>query len=388
LATDFVLDWEKALGYRSDPFADRILLPAHRFIVDRVEEKERLNWFFIKDFFYGSILGENGVGKTMLLKWLEERLNKYRRIHCIYINAAVFKDQINIPQQILEPLLTLIEKYWTKPHQQSVNFDYIGFLKKKLGQKSVAILIDNAHNLTDRNMELIKALREDGLRIQVVIATTQADYEKSRLPEFGSDELNIALRRLTLDESIEMIQKRISAVGGSGVNPFQRENLSRIYDRADKNPRQFLHLCRDEAIRILIHRSETAIATIEADKAAAQTQSPQKKHHKPATLSIPEPQKGVDLNPPKQNKGFFRVKFDMNKDKPGIYPKSLNTPNDPLAPPRFDDKRNLYTNERYNQNLIDKLASAKPKRKQDTATDVSDIDRIIREISDTMKGKE
>jgi type II secretory pathway predicted ATPase ExeA len=374
LSSDFVLDWEKALGFRSDPFVDKILEPANQFLVNRVDEKERVNWFFIKGYFFGSVVGEHGVGKTMLLKWLEERLRKYAKVHCVYINAAVFREQINLLNQLITPLLSYYEKIWTKPHQRVVNFDYVAFLKRKLGSKSVALLIDNAHNLTDRNLEIIKGLHEEGLKIQIIVSTTQADFEKSRLGELGSDELNISLRRLTFEESKELIRKRIEASGGSGTEPFTEEILKSIYERADKNPRQFLHLCRDEAIRILIHKRELGKNLM--GKSPQEPKVKQKKKlekepkHEPKVES-----RQLPLEQDTRKKGLFSVKFDFGRKRDSAAMRS------DLVPPKIADKRPVIGNEKYNQELLNRLSGASPKKKANRDSS-ADVDKILKEISD------
>ena len=410
MAGDFVLDWEKALGFKSDPFADKVLEPASQFLVNRIDEKEKVNWFFIKGYFYGRIVGEHGVGKTTFLKWLEERLNRYNKIHCVYINAAVFREQINIPYQILSPLLTFYERHWSKPHQKVVNFDYVGFIKRKLGQRSVALLVDNAHNLTDRNLELLKSLREEGLKLQVIVATTQPEFEKSRLSELGSDELNITLRRLTFEESKELIRKRVAFFGGSGIEPFREETLRELYDKADKNPRQYLHLCRDEAIRILIRRQDKpderpARPAVQAQPQHHHLQPSQQKmrfgRKKPveqgeripqSARSTPEParkEQGQVPEMPKPDfrfrreepkakapkKKLFNIKFDFGSGKAAGNSKKV------AMPGHIYDQKQLYSNDKYRQDLIDKLASAGPKKSQEKES-VSDIDKMLRDLSD------
>jgi type II secretory pathway predicted ATPase ExeA len=419
---DFVLDWDRALGFKGDPFADKIMEPVSDFLVDRVEEKEKLNWFFIKSYFYGTIIGEHGVGKTMLLKWLEDRLRRYNRLHAVYINAAVFKEQINIPHQMLFPLLSVYEKMISKPHKKLMDFDYHSFLKKKLGQKSVVLLIDNAQNLTEKNLELIKSMREEGLRVQIIVTSTPSEFEKSRLQELGHDELHIILRRLTYDESKEMIMRRVKALGGSGIVPFNEENLTVLYERADKNPRQFLHLCRDEAIRLLIHRK---------DYLERQAMQPRREAKNikttPARPGIGARDMDIKIRKAERNeieeerqeekKKFINIKFDFGKKKtdsgrmperalertadktPDRMPETRQKaqPNAREEPARHDDRRAIY-NEKHKQELVDRLRSSSPRRnpvatpvsrekKQHHDEPLSEADRILRELSEEFEKK-
>ncbi|MBN1793222.1 ATP-binding protein [Candidatus Woesearchaeota archaeon] len=383
---DFVLDWEKALGFKGDPFADKIILPASRFLVNRDEEKEKVNWFFIKGYTFGRIVGEHGVGKTMLLKWLEERLNKYNRIHCVYINAAFFKEQINIPHQILLPLLSYYEQYVSKPHTKMINFDFMSFLKKKLGHKSVTLLVDNAHHLTDRNIELLKTLREDGLRLQIIVASNHGDYEKSRLAELGHDELNINLRRLTLEECKALIRRRVEAFGGKGVEPLNDEIITALYEKAEKNTRQFIFLCRDEAIRRLIHKTEMMMSQMVENRGVAQAKAAREQRKKLADenfepeMDAPEKMEVFDLEPKKKRK-FFNIKFDFSKEasEKGILPSrsELWRPSS-----KNDDKKAIF-NDDFKDNLLSKLSRPSPIKRASPGKkeDFAEIDRLLHEIT-------
>ncbi|MFH0870416.1 MAG: ATP-binding protein [archaeon] len=429
---DFVLEWDRALGFKSDPFADKIFTPINQFLVNRVEEKEKLNWFFIKGYFYGTILGEQGVGKTMLLKWLEDRLKKYNRIHAVYINAAVFKEQVNIPQQMLFPLLSVYEKMVSKPHTKPLSIEPITLIKKKLGSKSIALLIDNAQHLTEKNLELLKQLRNDGLRFQVLVTSAPNEYKKSRLGELGQDDLDITLRRLNFAEAKEMIAKRVQGFGGTGIAPFDDETLQALYDRADKNPREFLHLCRDEAIRILIHKKSLFDRqSMQSVSSQQQAQPTPAKGAKGLKLKIQGRKAAVsavaaapaarrfdgefDLGlrkatpqgigeapraPGPEKKKFFRIRFDMNEKKPANHnqpgqgsisdmPRSSAALREMNA--RHGDRQPVF-NDRQRQELVDQLSSTSPRRKKEQEDrdrrkkeGLSETDRILRDLADEFE---
>lgn len=387
--SDFVLEWDKALGFRGDPFTDKILGPINTFLVNRKDEKEKLNWFFIKNYSYGAIIGEAGVGKTILLKWLEDRLGKYNRIHSVYINAAVFKEQVNIMQKMIIPLLSFYERNFSKPHLKLSSSEFMSLLKKKLEHKSVALLVDNAHHLIEKNLELIKSLRREGLKLQVIITSTPKEYEKSRLAELGQDELGITLRRLTFEESKEMISKRIEAFGGRGTYPFSEEDLKEIFEKVDKNPKEFLKTCRDEAIKILIHKRE---ALERAHYAASHEAKPLKTSDKQIMASEDKmdikirkaDDEEIAEEKKEDKKKLIRIKFAFGKDADKKKKPALD------FTPKKDDKKAIYDDE-HKEALVNRLSSTSPRRKPKPESEkkeyLSESDKLLKELAEEFEVK-
>jgi len=384
IKSDFILEWDKALGFRGDPFADKVFAPINKFLVDRKEEKEKINWFFIKGYFYGAIVGEQGVGKTTMLRWLEDRLKKYNRIHAVYINAAVFKEQVNILHKMILPLLSFYEKVFSKPHTKLIGPDLLGFLKKKLGHKSVALLVDNAHHLTDKNLELVKSLRKEGLKLQVIVTSTPKEYEKSRLPEIGQDELGITLRRLTFDEVKEMIKRRVEAFGGKGIHPFSQDELKKMYDKADKNPRKFLRLSRDEAIKILIHKREVLERKAEEKKQAKPLKTRSgRRSVKDERMDIrirKATRRELNKDEKEEGKKLIRIRFALGKEE-----------EKPRKKPGLHEGRTVIHDEEHKQKLLNQLRSTSPRRKakeelgEEDKEAVSETDKLLRELAEEFE---
>jgi ABC-type cobalamin/Fe3+-siderophores transport system ATPase subunit len=73
----FVLDWQKKLGYKQDPFVAQPSKNVGDYIVGREKERENLNLFIIKQEKFGILHGPKGSGKTTLLLWLERQLKAH-----------------------------------------------------------------------------------------------------------------------------------------------------------------------------------------------------------------------------------------------------------------------------------------------------------------------
>lgn len=399
--SDFVLEWDKALGFKGDPFADKIFAPINKFLVNRKEEREKMNWFFIKNYYFGAMVGEPGVGKTTMLKWLEDRLTRYNRIHAVYLNAAVFKEQVNILHKMVIPLLSFYERKISKVHKKMLSADLLKLLKKKLGHKSAALLIDNAHHLTDKNLEMVKGFRKEGLKLQVVVTSTPKEYEKSRLREIGQDEMSITLRRLTFEESQDLIQRRVHAFGGRGIYPFTEAELKKLYEKADKNPRELLKICRDEAIKILIHKRELLDKKTSKERAEAKPLKTSAKREKIKEAKPKETSgKKMDVNVRKaskeeareeredDDKKVFRIRFALGKDddeprrKKQKHVKSVHQPG----------RRAIHDDE-HKQDLLNQMSSTSPRRKDEHAEGkpkkddegISETDKLLRELAEEFE---
>lgn len=294
--------------------------------------------------------------------------------------------------KMILPLLSFYEKTFTKPHAKLPGNELLGFLKKKLGHKSVALLIDNASHLTDKNLAMIKSLKKEKLRLQVVVASTPKEYEKSRLSEIGSDELNITLRRLAFDEAKEMIKCRVEAFGGKGIHPFTEEELKKVYDKADKNPRKFLKLCRDEAIKILIHKREL----LEKHASTPRPPQPLKKSPKKtkaggAKVDVKARKAGEkeakgEKKEEKERHRLIKIKFALGKSQEELARKK----HPPVHHAEKDERRAIH-DEEHKQELLNNLSSTSPRRKtraqepEDDKAHLSETDKLLKELAEEFE---
>ena len=90
----FILDWESELGYSENPFKIKILSPVTNYIAGYEKEKNRINLFIINNEKFGIISGQYGAGKTILLKWLYEQLQKYKeKVIVLFLNGKVLSQE-------------------------------------------------------------------------------------------------------------------------------------------------------------------------------------------------------------------------------------------------------------------------------------------------------
>lgn len=291
---DFTLDWYKELSWKSNPFDPMLLKPVEGLIAGREEERKKLNLFVINRHAFGSISGEKGVGKTMLLHWLRVQLVRHEdKVAPDYINAKTVQTARDLLRNILEPTLNLYEKtisklyfsmsaknlkpylmqklanrhqardrllnmydsIFSKPYTElnTENIVYAcAFLRSKLTKtKMLILLIDDVENLSEKNLDLLKKLYAAKVPLQLVVAGTPEGVLRVQkaLPEL-SDFLGIDLSSMNVAEVTMMIQKRISHVGGVGLFPFDDEIIAEMHQSAKGNPRLFLELSYDHSVKM------------------------------------------------------------------------------------------------------------------------------------------
>ena len=250
MKSQFVLEWEKALGWKNNPFQDKVFEPIEQFFAGYVKERQRMNLFIIENYKYGIVLGEDGTGKTALLRWMRGQLLKYpQKFSVLYLNSKNLS-MGDFIRSLVTPFLNPIELYITRPWKNLHIGNVVEFLKARAGSKSIVILLDEAHLLSKGDLLILKHLFDSSLKVQLIVAGTPEEMRKSIISTFAEDQLEITLHGLKYDEVKEMLSMRIEALGGNGIEPFDDANLSHIVAAHQNNPKRILGLCNDHAIKL------------------------------------------------------------------------------------------------------------------------------------------
>lgn len=241
---DFFLEWEKNLGWDSNPFETEITLPINKFISGREEEKKKLNIFFIQNKRYGLIKSNQGEGKSILLLWLKDELNKYNKYHVLYL-------------PIKELLYDSFLKEMLSPFPIQRNFGHS--LKKvfevyKKSSRNYVFLIDDIHELSKEYLNLLKDIYNSNKNIKI-IASIDSKKEK-KLNFLDEDNLNLKLKQMKFEEIREMIKKRIESVGGIDIEPFNNVRLKMIIKKSSNNPRSIISLCSKKSVELSLNHED------------------------------------------------------------------------------------------------------------------------------------
>lgn len=209
--------WYERYAWRENPFE---IKPMPELIYGFNEIRKDL-LEFIKSGDCCLIIGETGMGKTVLLKWLAEFA--LPGTVPIYLNTLGMNEErlkkINIDEMIRVKL-----SFWDR------------LLRRK---KMLIFLIDEAQSLPAWIGEAIKRNFDNKFIDAVVLASITDDLKNlkgSLLERIGNRK--IKLRPMTNDEAMGMVNKRIKH-----LNPFGPGSLEVIFRKANFSPRAILEIC-------------------------------------------------------------------------------------------------------------------------------------------------
>lgn len=235
-----ILDWKKKLGYKNDPFTQEIPKPAAKFLVGLDDIQEQFNLFLIKEYRFGTIKGDNGQGKTMFLRWVDESLQD-RKYRAEYIDA---KETKNLLEHLIGKTTSTLSRKFSKSKTPDEKYD---LLIGKFQKKRYVLLIDNAGSLSKADMDFLNDVI-DKTTAHIVLAD-----EKDRLKKLSydsADKLKAELPEYTHEQLTNMLERRIESVGGAGTFPFDEKTLKDLTKKCKGNPSMLLELAREKAIEL------------------------------------------------------------------------------------------------------------------------------------------
>jgi len=194
--------WYKNYGWNENPF----LIKHNTNIVGLDKEKKRLVDYVAS----GNIcfvVGKSGVGKTSLLKWLQNNLKSFK---VNYINAEALPEFFSLKK--------MIKKGWFKP---------------------TVLLLDEAQLCDETVRTELKLLFDTEVVKSIVIAQTNErlnEYNESFKSRVGKR--FIRLDKLNTEDVIDLVRIRAGE-----NNPFTEEMIKVIAEDANYNPRKILENC-------------------------------------------------------------------------------------------------------------------------------------------------
>ena len=248
-------DFFQSIGWSENPF--KLTIEPSLFvgyeeqkseILRAIEEKQKLSM----------VIGPTGSGKTSLLKWIA--LNLQDGFNLIYIGKSPNKPEefIDIFNEHFKPNLIMRILRLFIPNIRNLN-SIPNFLNKKLKEKNLVILLDEAHEAKKSVLEWLRVLSDQADNMLIIISALPIFEENlTELETFRKRIMaRIELLSLTKEETRELIRKRIESVGGSIPGPFDENVMNMIYDRTGGFPREVIRLCNELINRAIVEGRES-----------------------------------------------------------------------------------------------------------------------------------
>ncbi|PIY59902.1 hypothetical protein COY95_04615, partial [Candidatus Woesearchaeota archaeon CG_4_10_14_0_8_um_filter_47_5] len=209
--------WYKRLGYYHNPFNIKPAMFDYEIVGYGNVLREL--YYRVPTGTLTFVRGSLGTGKTTILKHL---INRYKgKKQVIYFACNRIEKKLDI-----EDLLHERYGFWGR--------------LLKLKPRGMIVLLDEAQELTKKNVERIKNYFDQKHIKSVVFTGThfQEDIFTNGVRERMGPSGMIELPSLTKDDAVLLIRRRI---GGDEL--LSDELIRDVFELSDRNPRRFLHNC-------------------------------------------------------------------------------------------------------------------------------------------------
>lgn len=232
--------WFARRGWSENPFRFSI---EPDLMVGYIEQINKLMRVIEEKHKLVALIGPTGSGKTTMLKWVASSLSS--DFDTLFLSKP--------PDTTGEFIEIFNEKYkrpWFmpfKPHIKNI-YQLPDFLQKQLDSKHLVIMCDEVHEADREVLEWLRVLSDQVENLSLIVAGLPSFNEviKAKLETFQKRIITqITLVSLTKKETAELIQKRISSVGGQNIQPFTDDIIDYIYDQTSGFPREVIRVCND-----------------------------------------------------------------------------------------------------------------------------------------------
>ncbi len=256
----FVLDWNSIFGWWGDPFQEKVLEPIEEFFIEEIKKKNKINLFILKTHRFGTITGDEGSGKSILLKWIREELDHHKKKLAIcFIPDPRKSSGSYFIKDLIRPVTGTCQRVFKRPYEKISKDSIVQYVSMKIKDKTLFILIDDAEKLTKYQVEILNNLLQSQLSIQILVAGEKDFIKNTHLGTNEKDMLKISLKTLSFEHTEKMILKRITYFGGEKIFPFTQKALKKLYDKAKGNPKKLLNLCHERSMQLSLKHREKLI---------------------------------------------------------------------------------------------------------------------------------
>ncbi|MEM5828697.1 MAG: AAA family ATPase [Candidatus Aenigmatarchaeota archaeon] len=237
-----VREWFDKQNWKENPFTLNVI-PS--IFVGYEEQKAQLIASIEENHKVSLLLGATGSGKTTALEWLCERFRNEKRV-------VKFLPK---PPNNLEAMLEFFNNAFKPKWPLSLFYKKVkdinelpSFLNKKLKNKKMFLLVDEAHEADILVLQWFRIL-VDQVENFYIILSALPNFEETLIRKLETFHkrvtTKIVLRALSQEDVKELIAKRIEYVAKSSKarNPFTEDAIKTIYEETGGFPREVIRLC-------------------------------------------------------------------------------------------------------------------------------------------------
>lgn len=237
--------YKEFYGLKEYPFA---LTPDPRFIYFTPSHTEAMaNLHYGVESGKGLIVvtGEVGTGKTTILRWMMQRLDRSVLV------AYIFNPRLTVPE-FYQHIATLLEiKDWENKSDLLLALGRTLDSRHSRGLRTV-LIVDEAHRLSETVLEEIRLLSNfesnTAKQLQIVLAGQPELRDLLNSPSLRQLKQRVALRcqikpMPNIEETENYIRTRLLAAGAENTDIFSPGAIDYIFRCSEGIPRQINNLC-------------------------------------------------------------------------------------------------------------------------------------------------
>ncbi|MDT7603746.1 MAG: ral secretion pathway protein, partial [Acidobacteriota bacterium] len=237
--------YKEFYGLRELPFA---LTPDPRFIYFTPSHTEAMaNLHYGIESGKGLIVvtGEVGTGKTTILRWMMQRLER------TVLVGYIFNPRLTVPEFYQHVTRVLGVEEWETKSDLLFKLGSVLESRHARGLRTV-LIIDEAHGLSTSVLEEIRLMsnfESDSAKLLQIVLTGQPELrEVLNNPELRQLKQRVALRceikpLPNIEETEKYVKSRLLTAGAQRTDVFTQSAIDYIFRCADGIPRQINNLC-------------------------------------------------------------------------------------------------------------------------------------------------
>lgn len=255
-----VKDWFDKQNWKDNPFTLNVI-PS--IFVGYETQKAQLIACIQENHKVALLLGPTGSGKTTALEWLCERFKNDKRI------VKFLPKPPNSLEDMLEFFNLIFKPKWPLSlfYKKVKNINELpNFLNKKLENKKMFLLVDEAHEADILVLQWFRVLIDQVENLYLILSALP-NFEETLIKKLETFHkrvtIKIILRTLSENDVKELITKRIEYVAktSKGKNPFTEDAIKAIYEETGGFPREVIRVCSQA-----VHKAiELNLETIDAN---------------------------------------------------------------------------------------------------------------------------